>query len=542
MYFAKKNSPPILRMSFMGQNTHLVWSGSAIPEHIGSVCEVKGDRISFFLNKNTPLSFGQIVRIDTGKRCFYARVVNAHSRSTLDTGEQLREAEGKETFGPYSCYKDIEAILFLERRAGKIRAPTFNPNYMDKVYPSSITDSKILNLAGDLQVGALRSGENTLGHVGIDIDSIPRMMGMFGMTGSGKTNTELMINAQLIDHSPKTAGLIFDFAGQLLDGKEIGGKGLRDHPLFHSRVAFYTTKDEKMRIGLHTLLPWKLHTLFPEMGYPQYRLAKELYKRLGAKWIEETRENYIVKGYKGVAEIAGYSNKAVIEALMSRLSGLDSTLFPSSSYSFVDSVIQNITAGVTCLVDISGIGSEEQHRVVCLTATGVANHYKRLWEERYGTWQALPTLLITLEEAHEFLDPHRPATIFSAIALTYRKYRVGLNAVTPRPSRINPDVFAELWTKVIMKTELKTDRDFLTKNTPYLEYSDTEVKMLDVGEALLISEPKIRFAVPAKVTYYPEYLETSEKIDYKLSPSKTLDAMDENLRRLRNARGDLAEA
>jgi hypothetical protein len=63
------------------------------------------------------------------------------------------------------------------------------------------------------------------------------MMGMFGMTGSGKTNTELILNAQLIDHSPQTVALIYDFAGQLLDGKEIKPQqGLRDHPLFHSKV------------------------------------------------------------------------------------------------------------------------------------------------------------------------------------------------------------------------------------------------------------------------------------------------------------------
>jgi len=503
--------------------------------HLGSICEVQGDKISFFLNKNTNLFFGQIVRIDSGESSFYARVVNAQSKSTLNTGEQLREAEGKETFGPYSCYKNIDAILFLERKAGKIRSPTFNPNYMDKVYPTATEDSKMLKLAGELEIGQLRSGEQSLGSVGINIDAIPRMMGMFGMTGSGKTNTELVINAQLVDHSPKTVGLIFDFAGQLLEGKEIGGKGLRNHPLFHSRISFYTTKEEKMRIGLQTLHPWKLHTLFPEIGYPQYRLAKELHKRLGDKWIEETREPYVIKGYKGIAEIAGYGNKTVIEALMSKLLGLDSTLFPPSSYSFIDNVIQNITKGVTCLVDISGISSEEQHRIVCLTATGVANYYKQLWEEHYEEWQKLPTLLITLEEAHEFLDPNRPKTIFSAIALTYRKYRVGLNAVTPRPSRINPDVFAELWTKVIMKTELKADRDFLTRNTPYLEYSDTEVKMLDIGEALLISEPKIRFAVPVKVTHFPEYLETIEKADYNLPSSKILDAMDRNLRRLQDA-------
>jgi DNA helicase HerA-like ATPase len=157
-----------------------------------------------------------------------------------------------------------------------------------------------------------------------------------------------------------------------------------------------------------------------------------------------------------------------------------------------------------------------------------------MWEESYEEWRKLPTLLITLEEAHEFLDPNKPRTIFSDIALTYRKYRVGLNAVTPRPSRINFDVFAELWTKVIMKTELKKDRIYLTENTPYMEYSETEIKMLDVGEALLISEPKIKFAVPVKVAHYPEYLDKRGKADYELPDSPRLSEMDERLKQLRD--------
>jgi DNA helicase HerA-like ATPase len=109
---------------------------------------------------------------------------------------------------------------------------------------------------------------------------------------------------------------------------------------------------------------------------------------------------------------------------------------------------------------------------------------------------------------------------------------VGLNAVTPRPSRINFDVFAELWTKVIMKTELKKDRIYLTENTPYMEYSETEIKMLDVGEALLISEPRIKFAVPVKVSHYPEYLDKHAKIHYGLAESHTLSEMDRRIKQI----------
>jgi DNA helicase HerA-like ATPase len=327
--------------------------------------------------------------------------------------------------------------------------------------------------------------------------------------------------------------LIFDFAGQLLDGKGIKPqKGLKDHPLFHSKVQYYSARDGKMTVGLFTITPERLITLFPDIGLPQFRLARKLYKKLGKGWIQETREVYGAEGHAGVGRLADYKMKHVIEALMLKLSSLSHDLFPASDYSFIDSVTQNICEGITCLVDISGISFEEQNRITCLTASTVANHYKRMWEENYEEWKALPTLLITLEEAHEFLDPNKPRTIFSDIALTYRKYRVGLNAVTPRPSRINFDVFAELWTKVIMKTELRKDRAYLTENTPYLEYSDTEIKMLDVGEALLISEPKIRFAVPIKVTHYPEYLDKRGKEDYGLSESQNLSDMEKRLKRL----------
>lgn len=265
------------------------------------------------------------------------------------------------------------------------------------------------------------------------------------------------------------------------------------------------------------------------------RVARRLYEKLGSSWIEESLEAYGVGGYVGVGKIINYKAKSVIDALMSRLSDLSPNLFPPSNYNFIDDVIQNVSKGVTCLIDISGLSSEEQHNITCLTASNVAYHYKRMWEDNFDEWKKLPTLLITLEEAHEFLDPEIHKTIFCDIALTYRKYRVGLNAVTPRPSRINRNVFAELWTKVIMKTELRHDRNYLTDNTPYLEYSDTEIKMLDVGEALLISEPKIRFAVPIKVIHYPEYLEERGKVDYGLPPSKSLSEMDEKLKRIRQA-------
>ncbi|MEM4243839.1 MAG: hypothetical protein QXP44_03455, partial [Candidatus Bathyarchaeia archaeon] len=141
-------------------------------EPIGFVCGTKGDSVSFLVNKNIHLSFGQIVRIDSSDRCFYARVVNSESSSTLETIEQLREAEGKEAFGPYSAYRRVDAILFLEKRNSRVRSPTFNPNYRDKVYATNEEDCAILKLSGDLEIGRLRSADQLLGSVGINISAV----------------------------------------------------------------------------------------------------------------------------------------------------------------------------------------------------------------------------------------------------------------------------------------------------------------------------------------------------------------------------------
>jgi hypothetical protein len=65
-----------------------------------------------------------------------------------------------------------------------------------------------------------------------------------------------------------------------------------------------------------------------------------------------------------------------------------------------------------------------------------------------------------------------------------------------------------------------------------MEYSDTEVKMLDIGEALLISEPKTRFAVPIKVTHYPEYLKQRKTEDFGIPEVPLLKKTDERLKKL----------
>jgi Predicted ATPase len=88
----------------------------------------------------------------------------------------------------------------------------------------------------------------------------------------------------------------------------------------------------------------------------------------------------------------------------------------------------------------------------------VANYITRRIHERYvdRVEQALgdsamepPQLLITIEEAHKFLDPQiARATIFGIIARELRKYNVTLLVVDQRPSGIDEEVMSQIGTRV----------------------------------------------------------------------------------------------
>ena len=58
-------------------------------------------------------------------------------------------------------------------------------------------------------------------------------------------------------------------------------------------------------------------------------------------------------------------------------------------------------------------------------------------------------LVITIEEAHKFLDPAIASqTIFGTIARELRKYNVTLLIVDQRPSGIDPEVMSQIGTRV----------------------------------------------------------------------------------------------
>jgi DNA helicase HerA-like ATPase len=115
-------------------------------------------------------------------------------------------------------------------------------------------------------------------------------------------------------------------------------------------------------------------------------------------------------------------------------------------------ILDHIDRGKNIILEFGRYGNSEEAYIL------VANYITRRIHERYmhRTEEALGQrgqgprpLVITIEEAHKFLDPSIARhTIFGTIARELRKYNVTLFIVDQRPSGIEPEVMSQIGTRV----------------------------------------------------------------------------------------------
>ena len=118
-------------------------------------------------------------------------------------------------------------------------------------------------------------------------------------------------------------------------------------------------------------------------------------------------------------------------------------------------------------------------------------------EASFGAAGKEPTpLVITIEEAHKFLDPAIAAnTIFGTIARELRKYNVTLFIVDQRPSGIDPEVMSQIGTRVTMLLDNPEDIKAVLSGVSGGEALREVLARLDTREQALI----LGHAVPMPV-------------------------------------------
>jgi DNA helicase HerA-like ATPase len=306
-----------------------------------------------------------------------------------------------------------------------------------------------------------------------------RSNGIFGKTGTGKTFITRLVLAGLIKND-KAVNLIFDMHNEygLQARKESKDesfvKGLKT--LFGSKIAIFSldsqstrlrggNPDVEMVLGYRSIQLEDIISLNEELNL--HPTACEAAYLIAAKYKRDWLSALLTNGdrLKEFAQELG-AHAESIAALYRKLKQIERLPFFSLDQKeggdSIDQMLEYIDRGISIIVEFGNYTSSFCYLLVANIITRrIHAAYIKKTEQFLGTRR--PTdepkkLMITIEEAHKFLNPQAARqTIFGIIAREMRKYYVSLLVVDQRPSGIDPEILSQIGTKII--AQLNDEKD-----------------------------------------------------------------------------------
>ncbi|MCK4265507.1 DUF87 domain-containing protein [Candidatus Babeliales bacterium] len=366
----------------------------------------------------------------------------------------------------------LRPMLMLDKQK-KLLPPKTVPGHFAPVYEASAQD--VANIFGDekkdkkfFNVGTPLDMETP---VCLNLDKfIERSNGIFGRTGTGKTFLTRLILSALVK-SEKAVNLIFDMHSEygLQARKEGDGesfvKGLKT--LFPNKVAIFSldaestrrrggNPDVEVQIGYKDIRVEDIMPLADELRL--HPTALEAAYLISSKYKKDWLTVLLDRGdeIKEFAEEVG-AHAESIGALYRKLKRIEKFSFLQkygSGSSVIDRMVEYIDKGIhvvlefgnntslLCYLLVSGIITRRIHELYIGKTEKFLASQRKEDEPR--------KLMITIEEAHKFLNPQAAKqTIFGIIAREMRKYYVSLLVVDQRPSGIDQEIISQIGTKIV---------------------------------------------------------------------------------------------
>jgi DNA helicase HerA-like ATPase len=377
----------------------------------------------------------------------------------------------------------IAPMLLLEGEAGAEPKPVKTvPAHFSLAFPATEADVNQVFGTEDERHWHIGSPLD-MEHVKVNLDLkrfVERSSGVFGKSGTGKSFITRTILAGIVK-SDSAVNLIFDmhndygWAVRDEHGREY--KGLRQ--LFdNGRVQVVTLDPETsrhrnskvdgtLRIGLEQLEPEDVEMLAGIIGLTEVQVGalEYLRRRLGTDWIVKMLDE------RDTAEVDALEEDERIQKGTLRAMQRKFEMFRPERMGFltdrrpaddmVEYIFNALNRGVNVVLEFGVYGNSLAAYVL------VANYLTRRIHEKYvemknraaGRRGEEPRpLVITIEEAHKFLDPEIAGhTIFGNIARELRKYNVTLLIVDQRPSGIDEEVMSQVGTRVTCLLDNEAD-------------------------------------------------------------------------------------
>lgn len=315
-----------------------------------------------------------------------------------------------------------------------------------------------------------------------------RSNGVFGKSGTGKTFLARIVLASLIMKSnaqreaeKRVVNLVFDMHN------EYGWKGTREggsgevkalKQLFSASVAIFTLDLESSRrrqvatdavveIGFDEVEPEDIEVLRESLNLTELAVdaAYTLERRFGRRWMHQALELDVGSDEGRQVLRDGNIDDRSFRSLRRGLERLARLSFmrPHSEQNSVNTILNYLQSGKNVVLEFGRHGDNITAYVLVanLLTRRIHERYRQQKEAAMGDRAQEPIhLVITIEEAHKFLNPQvARQTVFGQIAREMRKYNVTLLVIDQRPSGIDPEVMSQIGTKISCLLDNESDVD-----------------------------------------------------------------------------------
>lgn len=312
---------------------------------------------------------------------------------------------------------------------------------------------------------------------------VERSNAVFGKTGTGKSFLTRLLLAGTIATN-RAASLVFDMHGEygyaVRQESGVGEgafvQGLKD--LFPARVQLFALDPASLR-ARNQSADVELH-LYADQVEPEDVLPLRETLNLNATATESTYGLKKAYGPRWLARLMGAAPSEIeamaeetgahpgsLSALKRKLDRLDGLPFfhtePSGDKrDAIEELFEALDRGHSVVLQF---GRYKSLLVYLLVANVITRRLRDRYERKMETYEATQSeadkpqqLLITIEEAHNFLGPETAReTPFGKIAREMRKFFVSLLIVDQRPSGIDEEVLSQIGTKLV--AQLNDEKD-----------------------------------------------------------------------------------
>ncbi len=435
------------------------------------------------------MAVGRYVTIEGQKRRFFGMITDVclgvtDPRINL-TPPDVSHPFVAEVLAGTSTYGTIH-ILPMLTIGGDAEGMMAGPQAV-KTIPSHFS---VVNLASQMDIELVFGSEDSERfYIGTPLDMetkiclnlpelVKRSNGIFGKSGTGKTFLTRMLLIGMLQKS-KAVNLIFDMHNEYgwegsSEGRQRKVKALKQ--LFPSKVAVFTLDEENSRrrgvstdfvvkIGYDEIEPEDISLLRETLDLTELAVEAvyQLRRRFGKNWLQGTLDLQDSDETKNLLNELSI-HESTFQNLQRGLATIRRLPFIESHapINAVRRILEHIDRGINVVLEFGRYRDITAYVLVAnMLARRIYAQYQERMERAMAEGVAPPVpLVITIEEAHKFLNPEVASnTIFGTIAREMRKYNVSLLVIDQRPSSIDAEVMSQLGTKITCLLDNERDVD-----------------------------------------------------------------------------------